>query len=56
MHLVQRSCQIFGTVLMGDVPVSSVVPEKLDLRLQCITHTLLCHNILLTPVHNANKA
>jgi len=41
---------------MGNVPVNSVVPEKLGLRLQRVTHTLLCHDILLTPVHYANKA
>jgi len=41
---------------MGDIPIRWMIPEELRLTVEGVRHALLRVDVLLTSIHDANKA
>ena len=53
--LVERFCQVLGTLLVRDIPIGRVVGEEFLLTVQRSGQGFLRINVLLTPIHDTNE-
>lgn len=55
-HLIERLCEEFGPTTMRNIPVTSVIPKEVRLRVELVTHRLVAVDVLLASVDDADES